>query len=61
MAPLALVERLVKEHRVAAIPGTAFGISKGCSLRVAFGALETATAAEGIGRLVRGLKPIVKG
>lgn len=61
LAPLALVERLVKEHQVAAIPGTAFGISKGCSLRVAFGALETQTAAEGIGRLVRGLKSIVKG
>jgi len=61
LAPLALVERLVKEHRVAAIPGTAFGISEGCSLRVAFGALETATAAEGVGRLVRGLKQIVKG
>lgn len=61
MEPLALVERLVKEHRVAAIPGTAFGIASGCSLRVAFGALETATAAEGIGRLVRGLKQIVKG
>ncbi|HEV3027666.1 MAG TPA: pyridoxal phosphate-dependent aminotransferase, partial [Planctomycetota bacterium] len=42
--PLALVERLVKEHRVAAIPGTAFGISSGCSLRVAFGALEKETA-----------------
>jgi aspartate/methionine/tyrosine aminotransferase len=61
MAPLALVERLVKEFKVAAIPGTAFGIDQGCSLRVAFGALEKDTAAEGIGRLVRGLKAIVKG
>jgi aspartate/methionine/tyrosine aminotransferase len=61
LAPLALVERLVKEFKVAAIPGTAFGIDKGCSLRVAFGALEKETAAEGIGRLVRGLKAIVKG
>jgi len=60
MAPLALVERLVKEYKVAAIPGTAFGIEKGCSLRVAFGALEKDTAAEGIGRLVRGLKAVVK-
>jgi aspartate/methionine/tyrosine aminotransferase len=59
--PLVLVKQLVKEHGVAAIPGTAFGISSGCSLRVAFGALETETAAEGIGRLVRGLKQIVKG
>jgi len=61
LAPLALVERLVKEFKVAAIPGTAFGIAEGCSLRVAFGALETKTAAEGIGRLVRGLRAIVKG
>jgi aspartate/methionine/tyrosine aminotransferase len=61
LAPLALVERLVKEFKVAAIPGTAFGIEKGCSLRVAFGALEKDTAAEGIGRLVRGLKAIAKG
>jgi aspartate/methionine/tyrosine aminotransferase len=60
LAPMALVERLVKEHRVAAIPGTAFGISEGCSLRVAFGALEKETAAEGIGRLVRGLQQIVR-
>jgi len=51
----------VKEFKVAAIPGTAFGIAEGCSLRVAFGALETKTAAEGIGRLVRGLRAIVKG
>jgi aspartate/methionine/tyrosine aminotransferase len=61
IAPLALVERLVKEFKVAAIPGTAFGIAQGCSLRVAFGALEKETAAEGIGRLVRGLKAIAKG
>ena len=61
LAPLALVERLVKEHQVAAIPGTAFGISSGCSLRVAFGALAKETAAQGIGRLVRGLSQIVKG
>jgi aspartate/methionine/tyrosine aminotransferase len=61
LAPLALVERLVREFKVAAIPGTAFGIDGGCSLRVAFGALEKGTAAEGIGRLVRGLQAIVKG
>jgi len=61
LAPLALVERLVKEFKVAAIPGTAFGVEKGCSLRVAFGALAKDTAAEGIGRLVKGLRAIAKG
>jgi aspartate/methionine/tyrosine aminotransferase len=54
--PMQLTERLIREHRVAVIPGTAFGITEGCYLRVAYGALEKETAAEGIGRLVKGLK-----
>jgi aspartate/methionine/tyrosine aminotransferase len=58
LEPLKLVERLVKEHGVAAIPGTAFGVERGCSLRVAFGALGKSTAAEGIGRLARGLRAL---
>ena len=54
--PMQLTEWLIREHRVAVIPGTAFGIADGCYLRVAYGALEKETAAEGIGRLVKGLK-----
>ncbi|MEI6235204.1 MAG: pyridoxal phosphate-dependent aminotransferase [Planctomycetota bacterium] len=60
LKPMELVERLVKEYRVAAIPGDAFGAS-GCSLRVSFGALKRETVEEGVGRLVRGLKTIVSG
>jgi aspartate/methionine/tyrosine aminotransferase len=56
--PLTLSERLIREHKVAVIPGNAFGI-QGCYLRVAYGALQRDTAAEGIGRLVRGLKALV--
>ncbi|MBI4324564.1 MAG: aminotransferase class I/II-fold pyridoxal phosphate-dependent enzyme [Chloroflexi bacterium] len=56
-----LVEKLVREHRVAVIPGTTFGLEKGCYLRVAYGALERDTAVEGIGRLVSGLQAIVRG
>ncbi len=59
LKPLALVERLVREHRVAAIPGDAFGMHDGCYLRVAYGALQKETVAEGIGRLVSGLKSII--
>ena len=59
--PLNLVERLVREHGVAAIPGTAFGMADGCYLRVAYGALQKETVTEGIGRLVRGIKTILKG
>lgn len=56
---MGVVERLIREYGVAVIPGDTFGMSEGCYLRVAFGALEEATAREGIGRLVRGLKAIV--
>ena len=60
MPPMQVVERLIREHRVAVLPGTTFGLEKGCYLRVAYGALQTDTAAEGIGRLVQGLQAIVK-
>jgi aspartate/methionine/tyrosine aminotransferase len=56
--PLTIVERLIREHLVAVIPGTAFGMTDGCYLRVAYGALQKETVAEGIGRLVRGLRAI---
>jgi aspartate/methionine/tyrosine aminotransferase len=58
MKPLELVERLVKEHGVAAIPGNAFGMDNGCYLRVAYGALRPETVAEGVGRLARGIRNI---
>jgi aspartate/methionine/tyrosine aminotransferase len=58
MKPLALVERLIKEHGVAAIPGDAFGMENGCYLRVAYGALRPETVAEGVGRLARGIRSI---
>ncbi|HEY2952097.1 MAG TPA: pyridoxal phosphate-dependent aminotransferase [Verrucomicrobiae bacterium] len=61
MAPMTVVERLVREHGVAVIPGSAFGMDQGCCLRVAYGALEKETAVAGIGRLVKGLAAIVRG
>ncbi|MDF5717637.1 MAG: pyridoxal phosphate-dependent aminotransferase [Rhizonema sp. NSF051] len=54
-----LVERLIKEHLVAVIPGTTFGMDNGCYLRVAYGALQKDTAKEGIERLVTGLQTIL--
>jgi aspartate/methionine/tyrosine aminotransferase len=56
--PMTIAERLIREHRVAVLPGGTFGID-GCYLRVAYGALQKATVAEGMGRLVRGLKEIL--
>jgi aspartate/methionine/tyrosine aminotransferase len=59
LEPMAIVERLIREFGVAVIPGTTFGMDQGCYLRVAYGALDADTIAEGTGRLVRGLKSIV--
>jgi aspartate/methionine/tyrosine aminotransferase len=59
--PMELTERLIREQGVAVIPGSAFGLERGCHLRVAYGALSRDTAVEGIGRLVRGLRQMLKG
>lgn len=55
-----LVEQLIREHGVAVIPGTTFGIKDGCYLRVAYGSLQKDTAVEGIDRLVKGLQAILR-
>jgi aspartate/methionine/tyrosine aminotransferase len=57
--PLALAEQLIRQHKVAVIPGPAFGMTDGCYFRVAYGALQKETVAEGIGRLVDGLRALI--
>ena len=57
--PMTIAERLIREHRVAVIPGPAFGMTDGCYFRVAYGALQRETVAEGIGRLVSGLRAML--
>jgi aspartate/methionine/tyrosine aminotransferase len=59
LPPMQIAERLIREHKVAVIPGPAFGMTSGCFFRVAYGALQRATVEEGIGRLVAGLRSIV--
>ena len=59
MTAMELVETLIREHGVAVIPGTTFG-TEGCVVRVSYGALRPETAIEGVGRLVRGLKAILR-
>jgi aspartate/methionine/tyrosine aminotransferase len=55
---LSVAERLIRQHGVAVIPGVAFGLEEGCYLRVAYGALDETTAAEGVRRLVAGLRAL---
>lgn len=54
-----LTERLVREHKVAVIPGETFGATAGCWLRIAYGSLRGETVVEGIDRLVNGLRSIL--
>ena len=61
MPPMTVVERLVSKHGVAVLPGTDFGLTERCCLRVSYGGLPPPQAAEGVGRLVRGLGAILGG
>jgi aspartate/methionine/tyrosine aminotransferase len=59
LAAMSVVERLIREHGVAVIPGDTFGMADGCYLRVAYAALEPSIAHQGINRLIQGLRAIV--
>jgi aspartate/methionine/tyrosine aminotransferase len=56
---MTMVERLIREHGVAVMPGSTFGMESGCYLRIAYAALSKETVKEGIGRFVNGIKKIV--
>lgn len=58
MDPMTVVERLIREHQVAVMPGSAFGAATGCHLRISYGAVDELTAADGVRRLVNGLRAI---
>ena len=51
-----LTHRLIERHRVAVVPGSAFGVTDACALRISFGALDRDTVAAGMARLVDGLR-----
>ncbi len=59
-APLDYVTQLIRDHHVAVIPGDAFGLTQGCVLRIAYGALDAMTATEGVGRLVAGVRALTR-
>ena len=61
MSSLTLAERLIREHKVAVIPGGTFGLGEGCYLRISYGNLPGGAALEGARRFVRGLKTILGG
>ncbi len=50
-----LAKALIKKHKVATIPGSAFGISTGCYLRISYGALSDQDIEIGMENLINGL------
>lgn len=50
-----LVKYLIEQHKIAVLPGKTFGLTEGCYLRIAFGALQKETVTEGIDRLIKGI------
>ncbi len=58
LSDLELVKRLIDEFKVGVLPGSTFGVTEGCYIRIAYGALRKETAQIAIERLVRGLKEL---
>jgi aspartate/methionine/tyrosine aminotransferase len=56
---LEIVESLIRDFGIGLMPGSTFGVSEGCTLRIAFGALDSDTVAAGMGRLVKGLQTLI--
>jgi aspartate/methionine/tyrosine aminotransferase len=52
---LELTRRLIEEYKVAVIPGSAFGLTESCYLRIAYGILDLPTCGEALDRLESGL------
>jgi len=52
MDAMTLAERLIREHRVATVPGTTFGLTDACYLRVSYGALAADTGDARLFRLL---------
>lgn len=58
LADIEFAERLIKQFKVAAIPGCAFGMHEGCYLRISYGMLNREQAFEAINRLIAGLRAL---
>ena len=58
LSDLELVTKLIEQYKVAVIPGSTFGLTSGCYLRVAYGALTESNARAGVSRLIQGLSEL---
>lgn len=54
-----IVRDLIEQHGVATLPGTTFGVTDQCAIRVSYGALERESVLEGLRRLKSGLQSLL--
>ena len=59
LSDMDIVERLIRDFRIAVMPGSAFGMEQGCYLRISYGALDEATLEDGMHRLISGLNAVI--
>lgn len=59
MDDTSLVKKLITDFKIAVIPGSAFGLTEGCYLRISYGMLDQTSCETGIQRLLTGLKSIL--
>ncbi|MGJ0483379.1 MAG: pyridoxal phosphate-dependent aminotransferase [Methylomicrobium sp.] len=57
---LELAKSLIDNFKVAAIPGSAFGLTEGCHLRISYGMLVPAQLDAAINRLVDGIRKLAR-
>jgi aspartate/methionine/tyrosine aminotransferase len=57
---LELAKALIENFKVAAIPGSAFGLSEGCYLRISYGMLDAVQIDTAIDRLVNGILELTR-
>ncbi|MGR8951561.1 MAG: aminotransferase class I/II-fold pyridoxal phosphate-dependent enzyme, partial [Gammaproteobacteria bacterium] len=55
---LDLVKALIEDFKVAAVPGSAFGLTDGCSLRLSYGMLDAENLDTALGRLINGIRDL---
>jgi aspartate/methionine/tyrosine aminotransferase len=49
LTTLTLAERLIRRHRIAVMPGQAFGATDRCAIRISYGALDPTDGGRGHG------------
>lgn len=55
---LDVVKTLINDYQVSAIPGSAFGLTDACYLRLSYGMLDSVRATEALNRLITGVKQL---